>query len=92
MRKCRLKERSAWSVLRDDVFVDLRNDGADDVLSCLVVIFHPRQHFEIADYQRFLYIVRLLTISQAFVRPDIYCPHFIRLRSDVTTAEDANEW
>src|SRR5205823_14396241 len=57
MRESRFKKRSAWTVLRDDVFVDLRSDGVDDFLGCLVVIFHSREHFEIADYQCFQYIV-----------------------------------
>src|SRR5260370_12784247 len=91
VRKHWLEQRTARSVLRDDVLVDLRDNRANNVLRRFVVILDPCQHLQVANDEGLLHIVWHLAIPEFGIRPDVDGPHFIRLRSDVATAEYRNE-
>ena len=90
VRKHRLEQRTAGAILRNDVFVNLSDDGADNVFCRFVLIANPSQHLQVANHQRFLYVVGRLSVFQIWIRPDIDRANFIWLRSNVTTAEDSN--
>src|SRR5438128_12412516 len=75
VRKNRLKQRTAGAVLRNDVLVNLSDDGADNVFRRLVVIAYASQHLEVADDESLLYVIRRLSVFQIWVRPDIDNAH-----------------
>src|SRR6266496_4918756 len=91
VRESWFEEWSPWSVLGNDIFVNLSYYRADDVFRRLVVILHPRQHLQIAYYQSFLHVVGQLAFPQSFVRPDIDRPHFVRSWAYVTASEHTHE-
>src|SRR6267142_4521789 len=64
MGEHRFEQRTAWSILRNDIFIYLRDDGADDIFRRLIVISHASQHLQITDDQCLLHIVRHLPIPQ----------------------------
>src|SRR5437879_1148291 len=67
VRKDRLKQRTTWAVLRNDVFVNLSDDGADNVFRRLVVIAYASQHLQVADDESLLYVIRRLAVFQIWI-------------------------
>src|SRR5687767_6659875 len=57
MRESWFKQRPPWPILRDDVLVNLRDNSADDVFCCFIVILDTSQHLQIADDQGLLCVV-----------------------------------
>src|SRR5207237_9253834 len=64
VRKHRLELRTAGTVLRNDVFVNLSDNGADNVFRRLVVIAYASQHFQIAHEETLLYVIGRPSVLQ----------------------------
>src|SRR5438105_7076860 len=71
VRKHGLEQWTTRAVLRNNVLVNLSDDGADDVFRSLIIIAYPRQHLQIADYQSVLYVIGRYSVFQIWIRPDI---------------------
>src|SRR5260370_22142125 len=67
VRKHGLKQRTTGAVLRNDVFVNLSDDGADNVFRRLVVIAYASQHLQVADDESLLYVIRRLSVFQIWI-------------------------
>src|SRR5690242_17748523 len=71
MREDWFKQWSPWSILRDDVLVNLRYNSANDVFCCFVVILYAGQHLQVADDQCLLCVVRHFAVLQIRVGPNV---------------------
>src|SRR6266404_6599915 len=45
------KDWAARSVLRDDVFINFSDNRANNIFGGLIVVFHPREHLQVANDQ-----------------------------------------
>src|SRR5437588_10216738 len=67
VRKHGLEQRTTGAVLRNDVFVNLSDDSADNVFRRLVLIAYARQHLEVADDESLLYVIRRFAVFQIWI-------------------------